>query len=65
MIRKMSLAFALLPMTLLVGCTGAFWGNIVVLAVTMGIFVGTLSLGRASATRSTERSASASTSTQS
>ena len=30
------------------GCNGAFWGNLVVLAVSVGIFVGTLVLGRAS-----------------
>lgn len=28
------------------GCSGAFLGHVVVLAVTVGIFVGTLSLGR-------------------
>lgn len=65
MTRTSSLAIAALPMPLLAGCSGALWGNIVVLAVTMGIFIGTLSLGRASATRSAEGSASASTSTQS
>ncbi len=37
------------------GCNGAFWGNLVVLAMTLGIFVGTLSLGRAAeATRSAD-----------
>lgn len=36
------------------GCSAAFWGNLVVLGITVGIFVGTLSLGRSSteATRS-------------
>ena len=29
-----------------VGCSGAMLGHVVVLAVTVGIFVGTLSLGR-------------------
>ena len=29
-----------------VGCSGALLGHLVVLAVTIGIFVGTLSLGR-------------------
>lgn len=58
---KIALAAAGLPLVL-TGCSAALWGNIVVLAVTMGIFVGTLSLGRASATtRSAERSASSST----
>lgn len=28
------------------GCNGAFWGNVVVLGLTVGIFFGTLSLGR-------------------
>jgi hypothetical protein len=28
------------------GCEGAMWGNLVVLAVSVGIFMGTLSLGR-------------------
>lgn len=50
---------------LLGGCSGALWGNVVVLAVSAGIFVGTLSLGRRSeATRSeASRSAEASTPT--
>ena len=28
------------------GCNGAFWGNLVVLGLTVGIFFGTLALGR-------------------
>lgn len=28
------------------GCEGAIWGNLAVLAVSVGIFMGTLSLGR-------------------
>jgi len=38
----------------LAGCTGALWGNLLVLGLTIGIFVVTLSLGRRSteATRS-------------
>lgn len=28
------------------GCEGAMWGNLVVLALSVGIFMGTLSLGR-------------------
>ena len=44
------------------GCNGAFWGNLLVLGVTVGIFFGTLALGRASAAT---RSAEASSSTQS
>jgi hypothetical protein len=31
------------------GCSGAFMGHVAVLAVTIGIFVGTLSLGRETA----------------
>lgn len=46
----------------LTGCNGVIWGNLVVLGITVGIFFGTLSLGRASAAT---RSAEASTSTQS
>jgi hypothetical protein len=44
------------------GCNGAFWGNLVVLGVTIGIFFGTLALGR---TTAAARSADASSSTQS
>ncbi|HJL17627.1 MAG TPA: hypothetical protein RMH99_18330 [Sandaracinaceae bacterium LLY-WYZ-13_1] len=44
----------------LAGCNGAFWGNLVVLGITVGIFFGTLGLGR-----SAPSSAEASTSTQS
>lgn len=31
----------------LAGCNGAFWGNLLVLGITVGIFLGTLALGRA------------------
>lgn len=45
----------------LAGCNGAFVGNLIVLGMTVGIFYGTLTLGRgtearASATRSTNDS---------
>lgn len=30
----------------LTGCNGALWGNLMVLGVTVGIFFGTLALGR-------------------
>ena len=41
------------------GCQGAFWGNLVVLGVTVGIFCGTLALGRSTtATQSAEASTS-------
>ena len=43
------------------GCNGVFWGNLGVLCVTVGIFLGTVFLSRSSATRSASRS-SASTS---
>jgi len=33
------------------GCSGAFLGHLAVLAVTLCIFIGTLSLGRAPTTR--------------
>lgn len=38
---------ALAPLAV-AGCSGAFLGHFAVLAVTIGIFVGTLSLGRTS-----------------
>lgn len=47
---------------LLGGCNGAFWGNLLVLGITVGIFFGTLALGRSTAATA---SAEASTSTQS
>jgi hypothetical protein len=28
------------------GCEGAMWGNLAVLAISLGIFMGTLTLGR-------------------
>lgn len=46
----------------LTGCNGALWGNMMVLGVTVGIFFGTLALGR-SAPPTGSASASASTST--
>ncbi|NOY90764.1 MAG: hypothetical protein GXP55_06090 [Deltaproteobacteria bacterium] len=50
---------ALVAPFLLAGCSGALWGNVVVLALSTGIFVGTLSLGRrGEATRSAEASSS-------
>jgi len=44
----------------LAGCNGAFVGNLVVLGVTVGIFFGTLSLGRHADARSATRSTSGS-----
>lgn len=59
MSTKLTLAVSTLSF-LLGGCNAAFWGNLAVLGVTVGIFLGTLSLGRAraEATRSVENSAS-------
>ncbi len=42
---------ALAPIAI-AGCSGALMGHVAVLAVTIGIFVGTLSLGRAHASSS-------------
>jgi hypothetical protein len=44
---------ALAPIAI-AGCSGALMGHVAVLAVTIGIFVGTLSLGRAHASRTGE-----------
>lgn len=32
--------------SLVTGCQGAMWGNLAVLLVTVGIFMGTITLGR-------------------
>ena len=40
------LSFLFAAALALPGCNGAFWGNVVVLGLTVGIFFGTLSLGR-------------------
>ena len=37
---------ALVSLPLLWSCQGVVWGNLAVLAITVGIFVGTLALGR-------------------
>lgn len=44
--RTASLALLLVSALALPGCSGAIWGNLVVLGLTVGIFFGTLSLGR-------------------
>lgn len=55
---KLTMFAATVPF-LLAGCNGAFLGNLVVLGITVGIFLGTLSLGRSTeATRSAEASVS-------
>ena len=47
MTRRISTFSLLLTAALgLPGCNGAFWGNLVVLGLTVGIFFATLSLGR-------------------
>ena len=43
--RTLLALFVLLPMA--GGCQGALWGNALMLAISVGIFVGTLSLGSA------------------
>ena len=58
-----------LPMAaafLLTGCNGILWGNLGVLCVTVGIFLGTVFLSRSSAaTRSAARSTPSSAATPS
>lgn len=46
----------------LTGCNAAMWGNLAVLGVTVGIFVGTLGLGRVADAASSRADASTSTS---
>ena len=41
-----SLGLALIAAVVLAGCQGALWGNLAVVALSVGIFMGTLSLGR-------------------
>lgn len=41
-----ALAVLAVGVTCVAGCEGAIWGNLAVLAVSVGIFMGTLSLGR-------------------
>ncbi len=55
-----STRFLLLASSLsLAGCSGAHWGNLIVLGISAGIFFGTLSLGRTTdATRSRADSSS-------
>jgi hypothetical protein len=48
------------------GCNAAFWGNLGVLCVTVGIFLGTVFLSRSSeATRSASRSSASTTTSRS
>jgi hypothetical protein len=59
------LAIAVSTAVLLGGCNGAFWGNFIVLGITVGIFLGTLSLGRARDAASRSASQSSSTTSRS
>lgn len=54
----MKLTVVALPASLLLaGCSAAVWGNLVVLGITVGIFVGTLSLGRSTEATGSDGSA--------
>jgi hypothetical protein len=44
--RTLLVSIALASLTFLCACQGAVWGNLAVLAITIGIFMGTLTLGR-------------------
>jgi len=44
--RTQHLVMALVSLTALCACQGAVWGNLAALAVSVGIFMGTISLGR-------------------
>ena len=41
-----TIAVSLLSTLVLSACQGVVWGNLAVLALTVGIFLGTISLGR-------------------
>lgn len=55
--RAAKLSLLAVPLVL-EGCSGAYWGNLVVLGVSFGIFYGTLSLGRSTPTSRGEADAS-------
>lgn len=44
--QKATLGVLVVGATCLSGCQGVVWGNLAVLAMSVGIFLGTLSLGR-------------------
>lgn len=44
--QKASLGVLLVSATCISGCQGVVWGNMAVLAMSVGIFLGTLALGR-------------------
>ncbi len=54
--NRAAFPLALAAMSTLSGCQGALLGNLVVLGITIGIFFGTLSLGRTSQVRSSATS---------
>jgi hypothetical protein len=56
--RHLSLLFPLLLVPALSGCTGAILGNVFVVFLTVGIFFGTLGLGRSSSASSSRASSS-------
>lgn len=53
MTRKLTFAALACCAPALCGCHAALWGNCAVFLVTVGIFLGTLSLGRVQATDTT------------
>ncbi|MDM7915938.1 MAG: hypothetical protein QUU85_11850 [Candidatus Eisenbacteria bacterium] len=56
---KLTTTMAILATPLLLqGCSGAYWGNLFVLAVSFGVFYGTLTLGRTPAPSRTQADAS-------
>jgi hypothetical protein len=54
--NRAAFALALAAASVLSGCQGALLGNLLVLGVTIGIFFGTLGLGRTSQVRSSATS---------
>jgi hypothetical protein len=57
-----SASFLAVPALMSTGCNGIFWGNLGVLCVTVGIFLGTVFLSRTSdASRTASRSQASST----
>ena len=46
MLRRNGLLALLVALPFLGGCHGLIWGNLLVFAISVGIFVGTLALGR-------------------
>jgi hypothetical protein len=44
--KRVTMLSILAAGSVLPGCSGAYWGNLIVLGISAGIFFGTLSLGR-------------------